>query len=151
VLREAGMSKDEIYASDNAGSGPFEFNEAVASVFPDMLRRSIPGYAATIEAIGALAGKRVPAGTRCYDLGCSLGAAAFAMQRNIAAPGCSVVAVDRSSAMVERCRAAIGTRSRAGGAEISVLERDIREVEIERASMVVITPCSSSRSPSGPE
>lgn len=132
------MSKDEIYASDSADSGPFEFNEAVAQVFPDMLQRSIPGYAATLEAIGALAANWVPAGTRCYDLGCSLGAAALAMQRNISTSGCSIVAVDSAPAMVERCRAAIAEPSRAGGPEISVVEGDIRDVAIGEASMVVM-------------
>jgi tRNA (cmo5U34)-methyltransferase len=132
------MSKDEVYASDNADGRPFEFNEAVARVFPDMLRRSIPGYGATIEAIGALARRRVPAGTRCYDLGCSLGAAAFAMHDNIIEPGCSVIAVDRSPAMAERCRALIASRPGTDGPGISVLQRDIREVEIVEASMVVM-------------
>ncbi|MGH8195170.1 MAG: carboxy-S-adenosyl-L-methionine synthase CmoA [Woeseiaceae bacterium] len=132
------MSKDEIYASDSADSSPFEFNEAVARVFPDMLQRSIPGYAATIEAIGALAAKCVPAGTRCYDLGCSLGAAALAMQRNISDPGCRIVAVDSAPAMVKRCRVAIAERSGAGGPEISVIEGDIRDVAIGEASMVVM-------------
>ena len=45
------MSDDRIYAS-RSGDEPFRFDADVASVFPDMLRRSIPGYAASIEAIG---------------------------------------------------------------------------------------------------
>ena len=62
---------------------PFRFNDAVAQVFPDMLRRSIPGYEASLEAIGSLAARFVQPGTHCYDLGCSLGAA---IDRD--APGC---------------------------------------------------------------
>ena len=38
--------KDTIYAADDIGTISFEFDTAVAEVFPDMLRRSIPGYAA---------------------------------------------------------------------------------------------------------
>lgn len=132
------MSKDEIYASGSAGSGPFEFNEAVARVFPDMLRRSIPGYVETIEAVGSLAAGRVPADTLCYDLGCSLGAASLAMQKNISEPGCRIVAVDNSPAMVERCREAIAAESTPQGPEVSVVEADIRAVDIEQASMVVM-------------
>jgi len=45
------MSDDQIYTIDD-GSEPFRFNRNVAKVFPDMLQRSIPGYAASIEAIG---------------------------------------------------------------------------------------------------
>ena len=76
------MGRDEIYAKEPPDTGSFEFDAAVASVFPDMLKRSIPGYAASIQAIGTLAARYVQPGTRCYDLGCSLGAATLAMQRN---------------------------------------------------------------------
>jgi tRNA (cmo5U34)-methyltransferase len=68
------MNKDTIYATATETGKPFTFNQAVAHVFPDMLRRSIPGYAASIEAIGSLAARYVTAGSHCYDLGCSLGA-----------------------------------------------------------------------------
>ncbi|MFB3079079.1 MAG: hypothetical protein ACE1Y4_13855, partial [Lysobacterales bacterium] len=72
------MSQDRIFAATGAEPGSFEFNDEVANVFPDMLRRSIPGYAATIQAIGMLASRYVQPGSRCYDLGCSLGAATLA-------------------------------------------------------------------------
>jgi hypothetical protein len=49
------MSEDTIYTEKN--DEPFRFNDAVARVFPDMLRRSIPGYAASLEAIGSLAAR----------------------------------------------------------------------------------------------
>ena len=66
------MSKDEIFKDTDAEAGSFEFNKTVADVFPDMLRRSIPGYDASIDAIGALAARYVQPGTRCYDLGCNV-------------------------------------------------------------------------------
>ena len=47
------MAEDRIYTTDD-GCEPFRFNENVARVFPDMLRRSIPGYSASLEAIGSL-------------------------------------------------------------------------------------------------
>ena len=49
------MSTDNLYAGGPAEPGSFKFDESVADVFPDMLRRSIPGYAASIQAIGTLA------------------------------------------------------------------------------------------------
>ena len=87
------MGEDRIYETDDGGE-PFRFNGNVAAVFPDMLQRSIPGYAASIEAIGSLAARYVKPGTRCYDLGCSLGAATLAMRQGIDVPGCRIVAVD---------------------------------------------------------
>ena len=74
------MAKDTVYQAQEPGE-PFRFNAEVAAVFPDMLRRSIPGYEASLEAIGSLAARDVRAGTRCYDLGCSRGAASLAMRR----------------------------------------------------------------------
>lgn len=131
-------SKDEIFASRGSGSEPFEFNDAVAEVFPDMLRRSIPGYAESIRAIGSLAAAFVRADTRCYDLGCSLGAASLAIQRNVSEPGCHIVAVDNAAAMVKRCREAIASESLPQGPEVTVVEADIRAIEIVQASMVVM-------------
>lgn len=130
------MSTDNIYASDQSRDGPFEFDESVAEVFPDMLKRSIPGYAASIQAIGTLAARYVVAGSRCYDLGCSLGAATLAMRRNISAPDCRIVAVDLAPAMIEKFRQSLATE--ADGVEVSIVEGDIRQIAISNASMVVM-------------
>jgi tRNA (cmo5U34)-methyltransferase len=132
------MSRDTLYATENVESGPFEFNEEVAQVFPDMLKRSIPGYAASIQAIGTLAASLVQPNSRCYDLGCSLGAATLAMRRNIKAAGCRIIAVDNAPAMVSRCRELLAIDKKAGPAEVSVIEANLQEVDITRASMVVM-------------
>ena len=42
------VAKDELFSTTDASPGSFEFSDDVAAVFPDMLRRSIPGYDATI-------------------------------------------------------------------------------------------------------
>ena len=133
------MTDDTIYQSEN-GSEPFRFNDSVAKVFPDMLKRSIPGYAASIEAIGALAARYVRAGTSCYDLGCSLGAATLAMRQGIDQPACRVVAVDSAPAMIERCREIVAEDDRQHGREtqVDLVEDDIRNIEITNASMVVL-------------
>jgi len=133
------MTDDNIYQSED-GSEPFRFNENVARVFPDMLQRSIPGYAASIEAIGSLAARYVRAGTTCYDLGCSLGAATLAMRHGIQQPCCRVVAVDSSAAMIERCREIIAEDDRQNGPEtqVDIAEQDIRDVYFDNASMVVL-------------
>ena len=130
------MSKDKIFKGPDAESVPFEFNEAVAEVFPDMLRRSIPGYAASLDAIGALAGRYVQPGTRTYDLGCSLGASTLAMRRNIRHSDCEIVAVDLAPAMVERCKSLLEADT--SDIPVTVIAADVRDVEISGASMVVL-------------
>ncbi len=134
------MSRDTLYSHDSTNLGPFEFNDDVANVFPDMLKRSIPGYAASIAAIGSLAARHVQPNSYCYDLGCSLGAATLAMQRNIHVQGCHIVAVDNAPAMVARCRVLLDGDgdSNTGSPEVSVVQADIRDIEITRASMVVM-------------
>ena len=131
------MGEDRIYKTDD-GSEPFRFNERVARVFPDMLRRSIPGYAASIEAIGSLAARYVRAGTNCYDLGCSLGAATLAMRHGIDQPACRVVAVDASPAMIERCREALAEDDRSNGPETQV---DVVEALNAQTTMAFAAAC----------
>jgi len=127
------MNEDKIYIDEKLGDEPFRFDHSVAKVFPDMLQRSIPGYAASIEAIGSLAARYVRPQTNCYDLGCSLGAATLAMHQGIRADGCRIIAVDNSEAMIEKCRKVV-----ADAGDIDVLLADIRDVPIENASMVVM-------------
>jgi len=133
------MTTDKIYQQQSEEK-PFRFNEEVAGVFPDMLRRSIPGYAATIEAIGSLAARYVRRDTNCYDLGCSLGAATIAMRQGIKVPGCRIVAVDTAPAMTIRCEEIIAEDDRrfSPPTSVDVVEADIRDIDIANASMVVL-------------
>ena len=132
------MNKDRIYATDQEGDEPFRFNEAVADVFPDMLRRSIPGYAASIEAIGSLAARYVTEGSVCYDLGCSLGAATIAMRQGIRAPDCRIIAVDNAPAMIERCKEIIAAEDQQSTTPIETRLANIEDTDISNASMVVM-------------
>lgn len=130
------MSEDRIFAETSTEPGSFEFNDAVADVFPDMLQRSIPGYAASIEAIGTLAARYVQSSTNCYDLGCSLGASTLAMRRNISVPGCQITAVDLAPAMISRCRERIAADT--SEVPVTIVQEDVRRTVIEQASMVVM-------------
>lgn len=128
--------RDLIYASGAPPDGPFEFNEDVAKVFPDMLRRSIPGYAATLEAVRSLTRAHARPGTRLYDLGCSLGAATLAMREALTVDGCEIVAVDNAPAMIERCRGILSQDNTA--APVDLRCADLRDLEIENASVAVM-------------
>ncbi len=133
------MERDRIYADTpqaDDDDGPFEFSASVARVFPDMLRRSIPGYGASIRAIKSLARRHVQADSRCYDLGCSLGAATLAIRHGIASTGCEIVAVDNAPAMVTRCREILAEDD--GAVPVELVCGDARDIEIVNASMVVM-------------
>ena len=128
------MNEDKLYIDEKAGDEPFRFDDSVARVFPDMLRRSIPGYAASIEAIGSLAARYAQPGTNGYDLGCSLGAASLAMVQGSRSPDFRVIAVDNSAAMIERCAAILAGQDD----RIELRLADVRDTTIENASMVVL-------------
>lgn len=134
------MNEDKIYDREKIGGEPFRFDESVARVFPDMLKRSIPGYAASLDAIGSLAARFITDNSIAYDLGCSLGAASLAMRQGIRASTCKIIAVDNASAMVDRCKDIIGMddHKNALTTPVEVVLADIREIEIQNASMVVL-------------
>ncbi len=101
-----------------------------------MIQRSVPGYSNIISMIGMLAERFVQPNTQVYDLGCSLGAATLSVRRNISHPGCRIIAIDNSPAMVERCRRHIDAYK--APTPVEVIEGDIRDVTIENASLVIL-------------
>ncbi|MGF1679753.1 carboxy-S-adenosyl-L-methionine synthase CmoA [Photobacterium minamisatsumaniensis] len=129
-------SHDNIFAAPIEKMGDFTFDERVAEVFPDMIQRSVPGYSNIISAIGMLAERFAKPHSKIYDLGCSLGAATLSMRRHINQEGCEIIAVDNSAAMVERCRLHINAYR--SDTPVSVVEADIRDIDIQDASVVVL-------------
>ncbi len=129
-------NRDNIFATPINKLGDFCFDEKVAQVFPDMIQRSVPGYSNIISAIGMLAERYAQDNSNIYDLGCSLGAASLSVRRHITAKNCHIIAVDNSSAMVERCN--LHLNAYRSDTKVSVLQNDIREINIENASMVIL-------------
>ncbi len=126
--------RDQIYHQQDAAPASFEFNEAVAKVFPDMIARSVPGYAATLRLIGSIADRYVTSGSRVYDLGCSLGAGSFSVQRQIG-DRAEITAVDLSSAMIEALKREVEEK---GFSNIHPKVEDVRETEIENAKLTLL-------------
>ncbi|PSJ46051.1 carboxy-S-adenosyl-L-methionine synthase CmoA [Zobellella endophytica] len=129
-------SKDHIFAAPIAELGDFCFDQKVADVFPDMIKRSVPGYSNIISAIGMITARFARPHSRLYDLGCSLGAATQEMRRNLSQPGCSIIAVDNSAAMLERARGHLA--SFRSDTRVDLIEADICDIAIENASVVVL-------------
>ena len=129
------MQKDQIFAEPLAQVQDFRFDDQVAEVFPDMIQRSVPGYQTIIQTIGKLTSRFQQANSNYYDLGCSLGAASLAMRRQITEPGCQLIGVDNSAAMVERCTSHL--QAFRSDVPATVLLADIRDIPMENAAMVV--------------
>ncbi len=114
----------------------FAFDDAVADVFPDMIRRSVPGYETVISLLGVLAQQYAQPNTNVYDLGSSLGAATLSMHRQTRTLGLKHICVDNSEAMVKRCQSRLARHM--PDADLMVVCDNIEEFEINNASLVVI-------------
>jgi len=127
--------KDTIFSSP-VTPVEFAFNEAVAAVFSDMIRRSVPGYEMTLSMIGLIAREHAEHGSRLYDLGCSLGAASLAMRHAIEGRGCRIVGVDNSEPMLVRCRENLTLDD--ASTPVELVCGDIGDIVIQNASVVVL-------------
>ncbi|WP_299794582.1 carboxy-S-adenosyl-L-methionine synthase CmoA [uncultured Shewanella sp.] len=129
-------SQDTIYAQAYENISDFRFDEKVAGVFNDMIRRSVPGYGQIIGTLGDFANKFVSKDSNIYDLGCSLGAATLSMRRSLDNRNCKIIAVDNSESMIERCRENLGAY--VSDTPVDLICADIRDIKVENASMVVL-------------
>ena len=129
-------NKDNIYANSIERVEDFIFDEKVASVFEDMINRSVPGYQDIISGIGVLSRQYAQENSVCYDLGCSLGAATLMMQQCVNTEGVSIVAVDNSEAMVQLCRDNLVQKK--GSISVEVICESIQNINIKNTSVVVL-------------
>jgi tRNA (cmo5U34)-methyltransferase len=130
------MKKDQLYADPKQVVPDFVFDERVAQVFPDMINRSVPGYATIINMIGSLASRSVSRGSNCYDLGCSLGAASMAVCSSIAHQDYALIAVDNAMPMLQQASKLFSQEQQQS--PIQLVCSDVRDVAIERASMIIL-------------
>lgn len=131
---------DRLFARPLDQVPDFAFNEDVVRVFPDMIKRSVPGYPTIVENLGVLAARFAQPDTALYDLGASLGAVTQALRRHVRSDGCRVIAVDNSAAMVERCRQYLNAQDSMFQEllPVQVMEADILSLQFEPASVVAL-------------
>jgi len=126
--------RDRVYAAMEGQSvEPFTFNDEVADVFPDMLARSVPGYATTLRLIRLIAEEVVTPDSSFYDLGCSLGTATLEIHDHIG-DRARMIAVDNSPAMIRRLEETLRERD----SQIEPVCADVRDIPIENASLTVL-------------
>lgn len=141
--------RDKIYATPQLDIAGFRFDQAVASVFPDMIKRSVPGYETIISMTGTLAERYVQANSRCYDLGCSLGASSIAMRHHIQQTDCKIIAVDNSEDMLKQCQTVLdqdlewqqsnsSEELNSVGTPVELVCGNVEDIPIVNASMVVL-------------
>lgn len=101
---------DNIYREERSCVGDFCFDGSVATVFDDMVSRSVPFYDEIQRMIVEMARDFAVADTAIYDLGCSSGTTLInlhaALDRSI-----RFVGIDNSQAMLEECRLKLQERN----------------------------------------
>ncbi len=128
--------EDKLYADPIGAIKGFTFDEDVVRVFPDMLRRSIPGYQTIITQTGLLAARYAKKNSNIYDLGCSLGTTSLSILQQIDEIECCVLAIDNSEAMSQQCK--YNLQAYVGNTEVLCLCADITGVPIKNASVVAM-------------
>lgn len=112
----------------------FSFNESVASVFDDMLNRSVPYYRDVIKLVVDVIDKNIKDGDRIYDLGSSTAELLLEICRRVSAKT-MLVGVDNSEHMIEQAKkklVAYGLQDR-----IELLYGDIFDIELLKSKVIV--------------
>lgn len=130
------MQQDTLYAQSRRLVDAFQFDDEVAKVFSDMVRRSVPGYPLLLDILGVVAAQHTQENALCYDLGCSLGASTLAIRQNMSGSKGKVIAIDNSAAMLSRCEQIITKDNSPSIVEIR--NQDILDTVFEPCDLVAI-------------
>ncbi len=130
------QEKDRIFSDKLTEVADFRFGEKVASVFDDMLDRSVPFYQEIQRMIGEMAADFAAEGTNCYDLGCSTGTTLLHLDKCVS-DQVRFIGVDNSAEMLDRCRTKLAQHGFARAHELRCADLN-QGVVIENASMVLM-------------
>ncbi|HET7401168.1 MAG TPA: carboxy-S-adenosyl-L-methionine synthase CmoA [Usitatibacter sp.] len=97
------VEADRVFSRPMGDVADFRFNGQVATVFDDMVSRSVPFYAEIQRMITEIAADYAVPGTRVYDFGCATSTTFEALDPVLPA-GIEFVGLDSSQEMLDRCR-----------------------------------------------
>lgn len=128
--------KDEVYRENQSTVADFTFGEKVASVFDDMLERSVPFYGEMQRMILEFATDFATPGSRIYDMGCSTGTTILNLAPHVPSD-VKFIGVDNSHDMLKRCEQKLKEQNFKGQHEL--VYADLNDtVKVENASMVLM-------------
>ena len=126
--------QDNIFEEGNLSGLPFTFNKEVTYVFEDMINRSVPGYKTSLKLITQYTKHFYQPGTKCYDIGCSLGASSLSMLQ--ARKDAQIIAIDNSEAMIRECKNRF--KKFPQSQSIQFMHQDVIETKMDNASLIVL-------------
>ena len=128
--------KDEVFNQPLDAIADFNFGEKVASVFDDMLDRSVPFYREVQRMITEMAVDFAVEGTNIYDLGCSTGTTMLNLDSQLS-PKVKFIGVDNSEDMLTRCRQKLAEHRFTRDHELVCADLN-QGVQIQNASLVLM-------------
>jgi tRNA (cmo5U34)-methyltransferase len=128
--------KDEVFREPVDTIADFNFGEKVATVFDDMLDRSVPFYREVQRMVTEMAADFAVEGTHVYDLGCSTGTTLLNLDPQVP-PGVKFIGVDNSEDMLKRCRQKLAEHGFKREHELVCADLN-QGVQIQNASLVLM-------------
>jgi tRNA (cmo5U34)-methyltransferase len=128
------MSKDQVFEKIQNISD-FKFGSDVASVFDDMVNRSVPFYGEIQRMTSELAADYARSGTDVYDLGCATGATLIGMNTSVA-EDIRFIGIDDSQEMLAQCQKKLDEAGVKRPVELRVADLN-KTIDISNASVVI--------------
>lgn len=128
--------RDKLFAKSRSKSADFQFNADTASVFDDMVSRSVPYYEEIQRMVGELVADFAQPGTNIYDLGCATGTTFLALD-GVVDPRVRFIGVDNSDDMLEKARVKLDALESKRNFELINADLHTGPV-IENASVVIL-------------
>ncbi len=110
----------------------FEFDEEVASVFDDMLNRSVPFYKEMQRLTIDFALKFLNENDKVYDLGCSTASTLIELSKH-SPYKLELIGIDSSKAMLSRA----GKKCKAFGVDIKLIHNDLHNISYDNAKLII--------------
>ncbi len=128
--------QDHVFKEEICNVTDFKFGETVASVFDDMVNRSVPYYGEIQRMIAELAADYAKVGTDIYDLGCATGSTLINMD-TVIAEGIRFIGIDDSPEMLAKCNSKLEEAGLKRPFELRIADLN-GMVDIKNASVVVL-------------
>lgn len=109
----------------------FEFDEEVASVFDDMLNRSVPFYKDMQRLSINFACNFLEENDKVYDLGCSTASTLIELSKHCE-HNLELIGIDNSMAMLNRA----SKKAKAFGVDIELINKDLHDVCYKNAKLI---------------
>jgi tRNA (cmo5U34)-methyltransferase len=136
AIGAAANERDQVFRAERPAIADFRFGHEVATVFDDMVSRSVPFYAEIQRMIAEMAADFAAPDSAVYDLGCATGTT-FLHLHPYLHPSVRLVGIDNSAEMLDKCAAKLRESGMVRSYDLRRADLD-DGVRLEEASVVLL-------------